>query len=121
MNRNIKRRKFLGYSVAALAAAGVLTRSNYLLACELTHSHIIEITGLAFSIEKLSVKPGDTVTWANSDIVPHTATADDRSWDTGLIKPGEHTSIEIISGMTELYFCEYHPTMTASLVVIDSP
>ena len=49
-------------------------------------THVIEIHKMKFQAGMLNVKIGDTVTWVNKDIVPHTATANDKSWDSGRFK-----------------------------------
>src|SRR5687767_3014533 len=50
--------------------------------------HVIEIEGFEYKPARLRVRPGDTIVWVNRDIVPHTATADSRKWDTGNIAHG---------------------------------
>ncbi len=77
--------------------------------------HIIEIVGFKYIPDTLSVKAGDTVVWINKDIVPHTATADDLSFDTGELKKDESTGIVVTKDMTLSYYCIYHPSMRASL------
>ena len=51
--------------------------------------HVIEIRKLEFNPPTLEVEPGDTITWINHDLVPHTVTADDRSWDSPTLKTGD--------------------------------
>ncbi len=78
--------------------------------------HVVEITMFKFIPESLSVKAGDTIIWVNKDIVPHTATADDLSFDTGELKQNESASITISSDQVVSYFCKFHPTMKAKLM-----
>ncbi|MCR9214682.1 MAG: plasmid stabilization protein [Proteobacteria bacterium] len=77
--------------------------------------HLIEIQRFKFVPDILSVRPGDTVTWINRDIAPHTATAADKSWDTGDIKKGDRKSVLVTNGFTAAYFCRFHPVMRATL------
>ncbi|OED42459.1 hypothetical protein AB833_07450 [Chromatiales bacterium (ex Bugula neritina AB1)] len=79
--------------------------------------HIVEITGFKFVPATITVKAGDTITWLNKDIAPHTATADDSSFDTGLLKQNESGSITVTENQTIAYFCKFHPSMKASLTV----
>ena len=79
--------------------------------------HIIEIQSFQFSTKTLAVTPGDIVTWINRDSAPHTATATDSSWDTGLIAQGERKSVTMASGMAADYFCRFHPIMKAKVSV----
>jgi len=48
--------------------------------------HDIEIKSFAFNPSVLEVRPGDQIRWVNRDISPHTATAEDGSWDTGELR-----------------------------------
>jgi plastocyanin len=79
--------------------------------------HVVVIEGFEFSPESLDVKVGDTVRFTNLDIVPHTATATDKSWDTGSLATEESASIRVEAGMTGDYFCVFHPNMVAKLVI----
>jgi plastocyanin len=79
--------------------------------------HLVTIGRFKFEPAVLSVSVGDTITWTNADIAPHTATASDGSWDTGTIKKGEAVSITVAAGMTGGYFCRFHPAMKAELEI----
>lgn len=78
--------------------------------------HIIEIQAFKYVPDRLTVSPGDTITWINRDLAPHTATAMDRSWDTKRLKKGERMSIVITKTTKLAYFCRFHPHMKARLV-----
>lgn len=80
-------------------------------------THTIDIKGFAFSVAILEVKVGDIITWTNLDGAPHTATAADRSWDTGRIKKGESKSITVTNGMVLDYFCNIHNSMKAKIAI----
>lgn len=75
--------------------------------------HVIEITGFKFVPEKVEVRPGDTITWINRDIAPHTATSNDGSWDTGILELNESKTLTVGKHMTPAYFCQFHRGMTA--------
>ncbi len=81
--------------------------------------HIIEIKRFKFSTPKLEVNIGDEVTWVNLDIVPHTATANDKSWDSGELKKDERYTMIITDETSLAYFCLYHPHMKAEFVIDD--
>jgi hypothetical protein len=55
------------------------------------------------------------ITWT-----PHTATATDNSFDTGIIQPGSSGSAIIKGQATIPYHCTLHPWMMASLIVTSS-
>jgi plastocyanin len=61
-----------------------------------------------------------TITWINKDSAPHTATAIDNSFDTGIINVGSSGSAMIKSGSSGSssriqYHCTIHPWMTGTL------
>ena len=78
-------------------------------------THVIEISGLKFVPDNVDAQPGDTITWMNLDIVPHTATSKDGSWETGTLAKNESKSLVVAEGMASAYFCKFHPNMTATI------
>lgn len=80
-------------------------------------NHHIEISNFDYQPSSLRVRPGDTITWINRDIAPHTATAADDSWDTGAIRTDEAVSLEVTPDMVAAYYCRFHPMMTAELAI----
>jgi plastocyanin len=74
----------------------------------------------AYSPNPASVTTGSTVTWNNIDDTPHTATADDGSFDTGIINGGSSGSV-LISASTGTsaipYHCNVHPEMRGTLQI----
>ena len=77
----------------------------------------ITIADLAFSPANVTIQIGDTVVFANNDSVAHTATANDGSFDTGTIQPGESASVTFTTAGTFSYFCQIHPSMSGSVTV----
>lgn len=72
---------------------------------------------LAFLPADVALRAGDTVSWINRDLVPHTVTARDGSWDSGEIAPGESFTLAADAQTAAPFVCRYHPTMTGSLTV----
>ena len=99
--------------VAAVLILGSLTSA--VVGNSAPKEHIVEIRNLTFIPAELDVSPGDTITWINYDFVPHTVTADDKSWDSGLIEANGKWQIVVIKGTYESYFCRFHPNMKANL------
>src|SRR6266550_1981455 len=54
------------------------------------------------------VPVGGTVTWTNLGTQPHTATAADGSFDSGLVAPGASASVTLASPGTFAYICSVH-------------
>ncbi len=98
--------------VAALAATNFSPKTVF------AEEYFVEITGFVFVPDKLKVSVGDTVTWINLDIVPHTATAVDESWDTGAMQQNESKSISVTEDFISDYFCAFHPTMKGKLELL---
>ena len=75
------------------------------------------IRDFEFAPATVTVNEGDTVTWTNEGPTPHTATADDGSFDTGTLREGESGSATFTSAGTISYICTPHPNMTGTVVV----
>ena len=106
-------------TAAVLAVAVLLgVMSSPMVAGEsLRQSHTVQIHNLRFSPSELVVAPGDTIVWVNKDLIPHTITADDRSWDSERLNMNDRWEIVVHEGMRETYFCRYHPSMTGRLLI----
>ena len=64
-----------------------------------------------------SIPKDATVTWTNKDVAPHTATASDGSFDTGIFNAGSSASA-MVKGQGDIqYHCTIHPWMHGSLQV----
>jgi plastocyanin len=77
----------------------------------------VTIQDFRFSPVELTVQPGTTVTWVNEGDAPHTVTADDGSFDSGRLQPGQSFSYTFQGQGTVAYHCEIHRQMTASVTV----
>ncbi len=80
--------------------------------------HEIAIRDFAFEPGHLRVRMGDHVRFTNHDIAPHTATANDDSWDSGTLETGDSIELTVTSEWTGDYYCAYHPQMKAMLVIV---
>ena len=77
----------------------------------------VTIQNMAFSPATLSIKVGDKVTWTNQDSVGHSATADDSSFDTGVIAQGQSVNATFSKAGTYTYHCSVHPNMKGTIIV----
>jgi plastocyanin len=64
-----------------------------------------------------TVSANSKITWSNKDIAPHTATATDGSFDTGIINVGSSGSAIAKAQGTIPYRCTIHPWMNGVLQV----
>jgi plastocyanin len=83
----------------------------------LSTSATVAISGNRFVQSTVTIAVGGTVTWTNQDTVPHTVTASDASFDSGLLRRAESWSHTFGSPGTYTYLCSLHPTMTGIVVV----
>ncbi len=77
----------------------------------------VVISNSTFSPSPLVVKAGDKVTWINKDNTGHSATADDGSFDTGVLYKGKSGSNTFVTPGTYKYHCSLHSTMRGTIVV----
>jgi len=68
----------------------------------------LDMIDFSYSVLNLEVPAGSTVTWTNTGNARHSATADDGTWDTGLISSGEQASIIFDTPGVYTYFCILH-------------
>lgn len=107
--RSLARR---GGSVAFLGAIFSIAFVAPSLIAATAPAPTVEITRFAFAPKEITVAPGTKIVWTNSDEVPHTVTARDKSVDSKALDTGdkfEHTFTE--EGDFQ-YFCTVHPFMT---------
>ncbi len=86
---------------------------------EASKSEKVEIVEFTYQPDPVVVQAGGKVIWQNQDTAPHTATADDGSFDTGTIEQGKIGSATFKEAGTFTYFCEIHPTMHGTVEVVE--
>lgn len=77
----------------------------------------VDMRGFEYFPRDLTIDTGSTVTWTNGDNVPHTATEDDKAWDTGIIGKNDEASLTFDNPGAFQYYCTVHPGMKAKLTV----
>jgi plastocyanin len=78
----------------------------------------VVIKGFVYQPDPVTISVGQTVTWTNQDVVPHTATARDREMlQSGTLGQGESYSQAFDAPGTYEYFCEFHAGMKGVVVV----
>jgi plastocyanin len=75
------------------------------------------VEDFVFRPTRIEVTAGSTVLWTNGGQVVHTVTAEDGSFDSGEIQPGENRSITFARPGTYSYHCTPHPFMKGVVVV----
>ena len=80
----------------------------------------MDIPSISFDPEELTVPAGTTVTWTNSDDLPHTVTKDGgpgADFDSGDIEPGGEFEQTFDEPGTVDYICTIHPGQAGSITV----
>jgi plastocyanin len=78
----------------------------------------IHIKNFMFVPMSATIRAGDRVTFVNDDDEAHTATSDDKSFDSaGLDSGGTWQHVFAKPGVVT-YFCELHPYMKARITVL---
>jgi plastocyanin len=111
---------------AAYASNSTVTSSTTSLSSNSSNPQIViepgsgtNATSVYYSPTNLVVVIGvnNTVTWVNNDDVPHTATADNGSFNSGSLNPGQSYTYTFTTPGTFTYHCNYHPWMRGTIVV----
>ena len=77
----------------------------------------VAITDFEFTPAQITINQGDTVTWTNNGPTPHSATAPNGSFDTGIFPAGQSRSHTFNDAGTFSYICTPHPQMHGTIVV----
>jgi plastocyanin len=87
---------------------------------EAARAEKVEIVEFIYQPDPVTIAEGGKVTWINRDSAPHTATAEDDSFDTGTIAEGKIKSETFDEPGTYAYICTLHPTMRGTVEVAES-
>lgn len=79
----------------------------------------VSIVEFAYDPDPVTIEEGGKVIWVNRDVAPHTATADDGSFDTGTIEQDKLKSESFKDPGTYTYFCQIHPDMHGTVEVVE--
>jgi len=79
---------------------------------------VVTIADFDFAPGSITVRVGDTVTWTNAGPSAHTATAQDGSFNTGVLQKGASASHTFTRAGTFAYTCQIHPFMHGTVVVL---
>jgi len=77
----------------------------------------VTIADFAFKPATVTIHPGQSTLWVNKDADAHTATAVDKSFDSGGLDTGEHWQHTFTKPGRYAYICALHPYMKGTIVV----
>jgi plastocyanin len=86
---------------------------------EAARAEKVEIADFAYDPNPVTVQVGGKVIWLNQDSAPHTATAEDGSFDTGTLEEGKLKSETFKEAGTYEYICQIHPDMHGVVEVVE--
>jgi plastocyanin len=82
-------------------------------------SAVVSISQMQFVPARVVVKKGGTVTWNQSDAMPHTVTAKDGNFASQQLGANQSFSQVFDKPGTYSYYCSLHPSMQAVVEVVE--
>ena len=77
----------------------------------------VDMRNTAFHPQTITISKGATVTWTNSDSVPHTVTGDDVDIESGNMNKGDTFAFTFTQQGEFNYHCSIHPAMKGRVVI----
>jgi plastocyanin len=77
----------------------------------------VKIDNFSFTPQRVTVKTGTTVTWANQDDIPHTVASTTRAFKSKALDTDDEFRFMFMTPGSYDYFCSLHPHMTGTIVV----
>ena len=78
---------------------------------------VVKIDNFVFGPQTLTVPVGTTVTWTNSDDIPHTSVSTEGVFKSKVLDTDEKFNYTFTKAGTYPYYCTIHPKMTGKIVV----
>jgi plastocyanin len=78
---------------------------------------VVKIDNFVFGPQTLTVPVGTTVTWTNSDDIPHTSVSTEGVFKSKVLDTDEKFSYTFTKAGSYPYYCTIHPKMTGKIVV----
>jgi plastocyanin len=104
------------FAMPAIAALLMLAKSPSVMANDQSAAEV-KIDNFIFGPQTVTVPAGTTVTWTNSDDIPHTAVSTDGVFKSKVMDTDEKFSYTFTKTGTYPYYCSIHPKMTGTIVV----
>lgn len=81
------------------------------------NTYTVTIENMQFTPAELTVRRGDRIVWVNKDLFPHTATAKDKTYNSGSIEANGSWTFKAYKVGDYPYTCTFHPTMHGEIRV----
>lgn len=105
-----------GWSLSATTAFAAKAAPAAIHSTAAPAVHTITMSAMEFGAVPDNIHVGDTIEWVNNDVLEHSATARDGSFDVDL-KPGAKARIAVSKAGSFPFLCRFHPNMVGTLVV----
>jgi len=79
---------------------------------------VVSITETGFAPREVQVRPGEVVTWRNDGSGYHSVVADDGTWESGLLGPGETYTHTFATSGEHFYHDGTHPDHKGKVLVL---
>lgn len=112
-------------AIMVLAIVGLGTGALYAAPAQ-QNAQTVQMLDFKFEPKTITVPVGTVITWKNDGAAPHTATADDGSFDTGNVDASQSSkAITFDKAGTFAYYCVYHGSkggvgMAGTIVVTEA-
>lgn len=77
----------------------------------------VKIINFGFEPVEVKARVNDIIDWENQDSEKHSVDADDGSWRSRPLAQGDHYQKSFKQPGTYAFHCEFHPTMTGTVIV----
>jgi plastocyanin len=115
MKRDLVRSAVFGGLLGLLAGAAVMAAP---VGAQDTQ---VKIDNFTFVPQRVTIKPGTTITWVNDDDIPHAIAATGKEFRSKVLDTNDKYSFTFTTAGTFEYFCSLHPHMTGTIVVEPAP
>ncbi|MGH9039813.1 MAG: cupredoxin domain-containing protein [Acidimicrobiia bacterium] len=115
MSRTI--RLLLAASLAGIALFAATPAEAARQAVDMIEGNSDDANSWDFAPADITLKAGTTILWTNKGVQPHTASANDGSFDSGTMKSGATWEHRFDTPGEFPYVCAFHPQMTGMVRV----
>ena len=105
-------RLILGGAFSAMTVMAAIPADAAGTAVDMTEGSPNDASTWKFAPPDISVRAGTAVVWTNKGRQPHTASAEDGSFDSGTMKSGAVWEHRFDAPGEYRYLCTFHPQMT---------
>jgi plastocyanin len=113
--------KSVTLGIAAAAGFAVMAAAGFAVMATAADDHVITQKGRQFSIDAITVKKGEAITFFNDDTVPHNimSLTTGNEFNLGSQAPGSSTPVTFSQAGDVSVICAIHPRMKLAVTVTE--